>query len=86
MRECPYPFKCRKCGPSSQNKHIGALHESCQAGSHGAAKGEVVKPTSYANDDINVEGQDVNVLKINSAENGVVLMRTSAVRIVNLAT
>ena len=26
VRECPYPSKCRICGPSSQNKHTGALH------------------------------------------------------------
>ena len=86
VRECPYPSKCRKCGPSSQNIHTGALHESCQAVGHGAAKGEVVKPPSNANDDINVEGRDLNALKINSVENGVVLMRTSAVKIVNPTT
>ena len=45
-----------------------------------------VKPPSNANDNINVEGRDLNVLKINSVENGVVLMRTSAVKIVNPAT
>ena len=86
VRECPYPSKRRKRGPSAQNKHTGALHESCQAGSHGAAKGEVVKSLSNANDDINVEGRGLNVLKINSVENGVVSMRTSAVKIVNPAT
>ena len=86
VRECPHPSKCRKCRPSSQNKHTGALHESCQAGSHGAAKGEVVKLPSNANDDINVKGWDVSVLKTNSVKNGVVLMRTSAVKIVNPAT
>ena len=86
LREGPYPSKCRKCGPSSQNEHTGALHESYQAGSHEAAKGEVVKSPSNANDDINVEGRDLNVLKINSVENGVVLMRTSAVKTVNPAT
>ena len=77
VRECPYPSKCRKCGPSSQNNHTGALHESCQTESHGAAKDEVVKPPSNAKDDINVEGRDLYVLKINSVESGVILMRTS---------
>ena len=86
VRECSYTSKCRKCGLSSQNKHTGALHKSCQAGSHGAAKGEVVKPPSIANDDINVEGRDLNVLKITSVENGEVLTRTSAVKIVNPAS
>ena len=45
-----------------------------------------MKPPSIANDDINVEGRDLNVLKINSVENGVVLMRTSAVKTVKPAT
>ena len=45
-----------------------------------------MKPPSIANDDINVEGRDLNVLKINSVENGVVSMRTSAVKIVNSTT
>ena len=47
---------------------------------------QTVKPPSNANDDINAEGRDLSVLKINSVENRVVLMRISAVKIVNPAT
>ena len=91
VRQCSFPSKCRLCGPQCRNKHAAALHEYYTfGGSSGAAAGnEPVAPTPASRDKVKSNGndrKDVTVLKIRHEDNRVVLLRTSAVKVVNPKT
>ena len=84
-RECPYVCKCRKCGPNFPNKHATALHECHNGVKLGAATSKEAK-TPTRGKILSANDQDLTVHRINSIENRVILMRTSAVKVVNPIT
>ena len=91
VRQCSFPSKCRLCGPQCRNKHATALHEYYTfGGSSGAAVGnEPVAPTPAPRNKVKSNGNDrndVTVRKIRLENNRVVLLRSSAVKVVNLKT
>ena len=84
VRNCAFPSKCRICGPQCRNKHAGALHECYDGVNLGAADrvGQVSRPIPAPRTNCRVS-QDYTCRKLNSVDNGVVLLRTSAVRVIN---
>ena len=82
VRNCPRSTKCRKCGPRSQNKHATALHECFISPNTGAADKGSDEPGSK-NETTQNERNERVVLKANSSDKRVILLRTSAVKIVN---
>ena len=91
VRQCSFPSKCRLCGPQCRNKHAAALHEYYTfGGSSGAAAGnEPGAPTPAPRNRVKSNGNDrknVTVRKIRHENNRVVLLRTSAVKVVNPKT
>ena len=82
VRNCPRSTKCRKCGPRSQNKHATALHECFISPNTGAADKGSDEPGSK-NETTQNERNERVVLKANSLDKRVILLRTSAVKIVN---
>ena len=87
-RNCPSRCKCRKCGPNCRAKHSRAIHDSYEsqtvgaAGETKAAPGSPVASSVASTPTNNVK----NVLKVRVAEEGTVLLRTSAVRVINQTT
>ena len=81
-RNCPRSTKCRKCGPRSQNKHATELHECFFSPNTGAAEKGSDKPGSK-NETIQNKRNERVVLKASSSEERMILLRTSAVKIVN---
>ena len=92
IRNCAFPSKCRKCGPKFHTKHAGALHESFVPVS--SVAGGVAKSEQVVTDgEIEVGGTSSDgdrprtVLKIvPEIANTNVLLRTSAVRVINPRT
>ena len=84
MRNCAFPSKCRICGPQCRNKHAGALHECYDWINLGAADmvDQVSRPIPAPKTNCR-ESQDYTCRKLNSVDNGVVLLRTSAIRVIN---
>ena len=86
VRQCHTHSKCRRCGPQCRNKHPTALLE-CYATiseSLGAAADEESAPIPAPRSKTKLSGKrDVTVRKINFDNNRVVLLRTSAVKVVN---
>ena len=82
VQNCPRSTKCRKCGPRSQNKHATALHECFISPNTGAADKTSDVPRSKTETTQNEHNERV-VLKSNSSEESVILLCTSAVKIVN---
>ena len=85
VRNCSRSTKCRKCGPRSQNKHATVLHECFISPNTGAAEKGSNEPGSK-NETIQNERNERVVLKVNSLEERVILLRTSAVKIVHPAS
>ena len=97
-RECKQPSKCRQCGPSCSRKHTTALHDwfelLASAGAGGACggrQGSASGAPSPSRDGKHTDddAQKVKVLKISDqgdTSKSVVLLRTSAVRVINPAT
>ena len=97
-RECKQPSKCRQCGPSCSRKHTTALHDwfelPASAGAGGACggrQGSASGAPSPSRDGKHTDddAQKVKVLKISDqgdTSKSVVLLRTSAVRVINPAT
>ena len=87
-RNCPSRSKCRKCGPICRVKHSSAIHDCYEsqtlgaAGETKAAPGSPVASSVASTPTNNVK----NVLKVRVAEEGTVLLRTSAVRVINQTT
>ena len=84
-RNCSFPSNCRKCGPKAGNKHATVLHESYGktiSVDVGAAEAE---PENENRSQGDAEGDRVTVRKLISATNNV-LLRTSAVRVINPRT
>ena len=85
---CPSRRKCRKCGPKCRAKHSSAIHDCYEsqtvgaAGEIKAAFGSPVASSVASTPTNNVK----NVLKVRVAEEGTVLLRTSAVRVINQAS
>ena len=84
VRNCAFPSKCGICGPQCRNKHAGALHECYDGVNLGAADrvDQVSRPIPAPRTNCRVS-QDYTCRKLNSVDNGVVLLRTSAVRVIN---
>ena len=83
VRDCARPSKCRECGPKNQNKHATALHECFADGNVGGADGHaapIPAPRSRTGRNGN---RDYTVRKMNCLDKRTVLLRTSAVRVVN---
>ena len=97
-RECKQPSKCRQCGPSCSRKHTTALHDwfelPASAGAGGACggrQGSASGAPSPSRDGKHTDddAQKVKVFKISDqgdTSKSVVLLRTSAVRVINPAT
>ena len=86
VRNCVFPSKCRVCGPQCRNKHAGAFHECFNGMNLGAADrvDPVSRPLPAPRTNYRQNGsQDFTCRKLNFADNGVVLLRTSAVRVIN---
>ena len=95
-RNCSFPSKCRKCGPKAGNKHATVLHESYGKTSYAktisvdvwAAEAEP-ENENRSQGDAEGNGQSerdrVTVRKLIPATNNV-LLRTSAVRVINPRT
>ena len=85
VRECSRPNKCRKCGPRSDvSKHATALHDCFASPNLGAAEKETRTQTiAEANSN---DARNPTVLKLNSIDKRAILLRTSAVRVVNSDT
>ena len=84
VRECPRTSKCRICGPSSQTKHATALHECYDVVNLGAADEEsapIPAPRNKAGS--SRPSHNFTVRKLNSNNNRAILLRTSAVKVVN---
>ena len=83
-RACPFPSKCHKCGLNCQNKHAGSLHDCYSGEKLGTATFAEVNPASTRGNEGNENEQNSKtVCKVNSIENWVILMRTSAVKVFN---
>ena len=87
MRNCLVPSKCRKCGPRANNRHAGPLHKCfsrLRSVAGGAAEPacakEDVKGTPHQENDVQLVS-----LKAKSINHNV-LLRTSAVRVINPRT
>ena len=86
VRNCAFPSKCRICWPQCRNKHSGALHEYYDGVNLGAADrvDQVSRPIPTPRTSCRESGsQDYTCRKLNSVDNGVVLLRTSAVGVIN---
>ena len=83
-RDCGFRYKCRSCGPQCKTKHAGALHECYATDTLGAADTTTsdVVPQPVQESATNSE-TSVKVRKVEVADAGTVLLRTSAVRVIN---
>ena len=82
---CPRPARCRKCGPNNKSKHASALHECYTGANLGAVDKSQAAPTP-APRKLSKQDKRFNVNKVNSEEKRAILLRTSAVKIVNPKT
>ena len=85
VRVCPRPARCRKCGPNNKSKHGSALHECCTGANLRAADKSQAAPTP-APRKLSKQDKKFNVNKVNSEEKRAILLRTSAVKVVNPKT
>ena len=83
-RDCGFRSKCRSCGPQCKTKHPGALHERYATDTLGAADATTsdVAPQPVQESATNSE-TSVKVRRVEVADAGTVLLRTSAVRVIN---
>ena len=98
VRDCKLLSKCRQCGPTCSTKHTAALHDwyilSSGVSVGGAASGgqsatNVVPSGSVEMNEENINSSNVQVRRISDqspASSGVVLLRTSAVKVINPVT
>ena len=97
VKDCKQSSKCRQCAPTCSKKHAAALHDwyilSPGVSVGGAESGKQSTPNGVppSSGERNKENNsaEVQVRKISdrsSASEGVVLLRTSAVRVINPAT
>ena len=84
VRDCSSRSKCRTCGPYCRDKHIGALHDCYSSVNHGTANTTETSPKFAQNKTVKSDN-DVQVQRVSCDEGGTVLLRTSAVRVVNLS-
>ena len=87
-RNCPSRCKCRKCGPNCRAKHSSAIHDCYESQTVGAAGETKAAPGSPVASSVASTPTNIvkNVLKVRVAEEGTVLLRTSAVRVINQTT
>ena len=87
-RNCLSRRKCRKCGPNCRAKQFSTIHDCYESQTVGAAGETKAAPTSPIVSSVcSISTNDVkNVLKVRVAEEGTVLLRTSAVKVINQAT
>ena len=87
-RNCLSLCKCRKCGPNCRVKHSSAIYDCYKSQNVGAASETKTAPTSPIASSVScISTNNVkNVLEVSVAEVGTVLLRTSAVRVINQAT
>ena len=85
VRECPRTSKCQICGPNSQTKHATALHECYDVVNLGAADEESA-PIPAPRNEAGSSGLSRNftVRKLKTNNNPAILLRRSAVKVVNL--
>ena len=83
-RDCGFRSKCRSCGLQCKTKHAGALHECYATDTLGAADTTTsdVAPQPVQESATNSE-TSVKVRRVEVADAGTVLLRTSAVRVIN---
>ena len=88
VRNCMAPLKCRRCGPACSGKHAGALHafyvrSSVGGGNGGSGLSKVIDTeTSQSSSD-----DEQPIVRISTPNtNNTVLLRTSAVRVINRST
>ena len=86
VRDCSRPTKCRKCGPSNQNKHVTALHECYTGVNLGAADKPQTTPKPAPRNLSKQYDKAFNVHNVNSLQGRAILLRTSAVKVVNPKT
>ena len=82
VRNCELHSKCHKCGPKYKNKHSGVLHEFYSRSTSinlGAAKSVSTKKSNKGE----TSTENVVVWKMVPNNNNLVLLRTSAVKVIN---
>jgi len=86
VRNCKYPSKCRICGPHCRNKHTSALHECFNEVNLGAAEKVDSRPRPVPAPRSGNFQIEKRTRKVELADRGVVLLRTSAVKVINPIT
>ena len=92
VRNCAFPSKCRRCGPKFHSKHAGALHEnfvllSTVAGGVDKSEQDVTISKCEVGGTSSNGDRPRTVLKLApEIANTNVLLRTSAVRVINPRT
>ena len=83
VRNCAHQSKCRKCRPDSKTKHATALHDCYATPRNVWAAGKtptVSESSSNSESDSNTVSA---VRKVNDPDQRMVLLRTTAVRVIN---
>ena len=82
------PSKCRRCGPACSSKHAGALHELYVRSRVGSGNGSfsLSKVIDIETRVSSSEDEQPIVGKLTSYNNNTVLLRTSALRVINPST
>ena len=80
--------KCRRCGPACSSKHAGALHELYVRFRVGSGNGSygLSKVIDTETRESSTEDEQSIVRKLTSNNNNTVLLRTSAMSVINLST
>ena len=83
-RDCGFRSKCRSCWPQCKTKHSGALHECYATDTLGAAYTTTSDVASQPVQESATNSEtSVKVRRVEVADAGTVLLRTSAVRVIN---
>ena len=88
VRNCTAPSRCRRCGPACSSKHAGVLHELYVRSSVGGQNGSsgLSKAIDTETSKSSSEDEQPIVRKLTPIYNNTVLLRTSAVRVINPST
>ena len=88
VRNCMAPSKCRRCGPACSSKHAGALHKLYAPSRVGSGNGSSRLSKVIDNETCQSSCEDEQPIVRKLAPNNIntVLLRTSAVRVINPRT
>ena len=89
VRNCMAPLKCRMCGPTCSSKHAGALHElyvRSRVGSGNGSSGLSKVIDTETRESLSEDEQPIVRKLTPNNNNNTVLLRASAVRVINPST